>query len=296
MTSTRYAIGDIRLDRIDELCGPAVDPWYLLPELPRDAVARNRDWFVPTFYDEPSNKLVLSLHGWVVRTGRHTVLIEACGGNHKERPEYPRVHQLNTPWLERLRAADVDPAEIDYAFCSHLHVDHIGWFTELRDGRWVPTFPNAKYLMAKREYDNWNPATRTLPKLPLQGSCFEDCVEPIVASGQAVMVEDGHEIDAGMTVEASYGHTLGHCSVRATSRGETGIFCGDIMHSPIEMTYPHVNTYACEDQDAARRSRRALLEEATEHGHALLPAHFPAPYTMCKVRKAGDAFAVVKTG
>lgn len=293
MSRTQFAIGDIRLDRIDELCGPAVDPWMLLPELPADAVARNLEWFAPTFYDADESKLILSLHGWVVRTGRHTVLIEACGGNHKERPEYPRVHRLTTPWLDRLRAAGVDAAEIDYVFCSHLHVDHIGWFTELRDGRWAPTFPNAKYLMARREYDNWNPATRTLPPFGLQGACFEDSVAPIVASGQAVMVEDGHEIDDTLIVEASYGHTLGHCSVRATSGGETGIFCGDVMHSPIEMTYPHVNTYACEDPDAARTTRRVLLEEATEHGHALLPAHFPAPYTMCRVRRSGDAFSVV---
>lgn len=294
MDRTRYAIGDLHLERIHELSGPAVDPWYLLPELPADAIERNRDWFVPTFYDDAENKLILSLHGWIVRTERHTILIEACGGNHKNRPEYPRVHQLNTPWLDRLRAAGVAPEEIDYVFCSHLHVDHIGWFTELRDGNWVPTFPNAKYLMAKREFDDWNPVTRTLPPLPLQGACFADCVAPIVDSGQAVMIEDGHEIDAGLTIEASYGHTLGHCSVRATSRGETGIFCGDVMHSPIEMTYPHINTYACEDQDAARASRRSLLEEAAEFVHALLPAHFPAPYTMCRVRRSADAFAVME--
>ena len=178
-------------------------------------------------------------------------------------------------------------------FRSHLHVDHIGWYTELKDGRWVPTFPNAKYLMAQREFDNWNPATRTLPPLPLQGSCFEDSVRPVLERGQAVMVDDGHEIDDALKVEASYGHTLGHCSLRATSRGETGIFCGDIMHSPIEMTYPHVNTYACEDQAAARATRRKLLEEAAEYGHTLIPAHFPHPYSTAKVKRAGDGFSLL---
>lgn len=288
----RSAIGDIRLDRIHELSGPAVDPWFLLPELPRDAVERNLDWFAPTFYDVAEAKLVLSLHGWVVRTAHHTVLIEACGGNHKERPEYPRVHRLETPWLDRLRTAGIAPEEIDFVFCSHLHVDHIGWFTALEDDRWVPTFPNARYLMARREFDNWNPETRTLPPLPLQGNCFEDCVIPVVDSGQAVLVDDGHEIDDGLVVEASYGHTLGHCSVRATSGGETGIFCGDIVHSPIEMTYPHVNTYACEDQDAARTTRRALLEDAVEYGHRLMPAHFPDPFAVCRVERSGEGFSV----
>jgi len=287
-------IGDIRLDRIPEMSGPALDPGMLLPDLPPDAIERNLDWLAPSFYDTASEQLILSLHGWVVRTAHSTVLIEACGGNHKDRPEYPRVHQLDSPWLDRLRAAGVAPEEIDYVFCSHLHVDHIGWFTELQDGRWAPTFPNAKYLVARREYENWDPKTRTLPPLPLQGNCFEDCVMPVVEAGQAVLVDDGHEIDGALSVEASYGHTLGHCSVRAHSKGETGIFCGDIMHSPLEMAYPDVNTYACEDQDAARATRRKLLEEAAEHGHALLPAHFPDPYAMCGVERRGDGFSVVR--
>jgi len=292
--ATQFAIGDIRLDRIDEMSGPALDPRMLLPGLPADAIARNLDWLAPDFYDAAREQLVLSLHGWVVRTPHSTVLIEACGGNHKDRPEYPRVHQLDTPWLDRLRAAGVAPEEIDFVFCSHLHVDHIGWFTSLQDGRWAPTFPNARYLMARREYENWDPATRTLPPLPLQGNCFEDCVVPVVDSGQAVLVDDGHEIDGALTVEASYGHTLGHCSVRAASGGETGIFCGDIMHSPLEMVYPDVNTYACEDQDAARATRRNLLEDAAEHGHALLPAHFPDPYSMCRVGRDGDGFRIIR--
>ena len=288
-----FSIGSLVLNRIDEMCGPAVDPWFLLPELPIDAIERNLDWIAPFFFDTAESKLILSLHGWIVRTKHHTVLIEACGGNQKNRPEYPRVHQLETPWLERLRTSGVAPEEIDYVFCSHLHVDHIGWFTELKDGRWVPTFPNARYLIAQREFDNWNPETRALPQLALQGDCFEDCVVPIVDSGQAVLVDDGHQIDDGLSIEASYGHTLGHCSVRACSGGETGIFCGDIVHSPIEMTYPHVNTYACEDQQAARASRRALLEEAAEFGHRLLPAHFPPPFSSCLVERDGEGFQVL---
>jgi len=287
-----FAIGSLQLDRIDELCGPAVSPWKLLPELPQDAVERHRDWFAPVFYDTAEEALILSLHGWVVRTERFTVLVEACGGNHKDRPSYPRVDRLDTPWLDRLRAAGVAPEDIDFVFCSHLHVDHIGWFTELQDGRWTPTFPNAKYLMARREFDNWNPQTRTLPPFILQDDCFEDSITPIVDSGQAVLVDDGHQIDDSLTIEASYGHTLGHCSLRASSDGETGIFCGDVMHSPLEMAYPHVNTYACEDQEASRATRRKLLEEVAEEDHYLLPAHFPDPYTVCRVRRTADAFAV----
>jgi len=289
-------IGALRLDRIDELTGPVMAPHSLLPTLPADAVVRHAGWFAPHFYDPTADALVLSLHGWVVRTGRHTVLMEACGGNHKHRPECPRVHQLDSPWLARLRAAGVEPEEIDFVFCSHLHVDHIGWFTELKDGRWVPTFPNAKYLMARREFDNWNPATRTLPPFVMQGSCFDDCVVPVLERGQALIVDDGHEIDDHLKVEASYGHTLGHCSLRASSDGETAIFCGDVVHSPIEMVYPDVNTHACEDQVAARVTRRRMLEEAAEHGHVLVPAHFPHPYSTVKVRRAGDGFLPVLDG
>ena len=289
-----YAIGNLHLERIDEICGPAVNPWKLLPTLPGDAIDRHGDWLAPVFFDRDAAALILSLHAWIVRSERSTVLVEACGGNHKDRPSYPRVDRLDTPWLDRLHAAGVAPEDVDFVFCSHLHVDHIGWFTVRRDGSWQPTFPNAKYLIARREYDNWHPDTRTLPPFILQGDCFGDSVAPVVAAGQAVLVDDGHEFDNDLRIEASYGHTLGHCSLRATSRGETGIFCGDIMHSPIEMTYPDVNTYACEDQAAARATRRRLLEDAAEHGHMLLPAHFPAPYTIARVRRDGDGFAVMR--
>jgi len=287
-------IGALRLDRIDELVGPAASPFRLLPTLPQDALLRHADWFAPTFYDAAKDSLIMSLHGWVIRTGRHTVLMEACGGNHKPRLQYPRAHLLDTPWLARLREAGVAPEEIDYVFCSHLHVDHIGWFTEWKDRRWVPTFPNAKYLIARREYENWHPATRPFTDWSLQGSCFEDSVQPVVERGQAVLVEDGHAIDDHLRIEASYGHTLGHCNLRATSGGETGIFCGDILHTPIEMPYPHVNTYGCEDQEAARATRRRLLEEAAEYGHTLFPAHFPDPFSMLKVKRAGDGFLPVR--
>jgi glyoxylase-like metal-dependent hydrolase (beta-lactamase superfamily II) len=112
-------------------------------------------WLAPRYYRPERDALVLSMHAWVVKTGRHTVLIDTCIGNDKERMPRAHRHRMRTPFLERLRAAGNAPEDVDYVMCRHLHADHIGWNTVLKDGRWVPTFPKARYLFARIEYEHW---------------------------------------------------------------------------------------------------------------------------------------------
>jgi glyoxylase-like metal-dependent hydrolase (beta-lactamase superfamily II) len=112
-------------------------------------------WLAPRYYRPERDALVLSMHAWVVKTGRHTVLIDTCIGNDKERMPRAHRHRMRTPFLERLRAAGTAPEDVDYVMCRHLHADHIGWTTVLKDGRWVPTFPKARYLFARIEYEHW---------------------------------------------------------------------------------------------------------------------------------------------
>jgi glyoxylase-like metal-dependent hydrolase (beta-lactamase superfamily II) len=288
MDTTRIGIGNLEVMRIEESHGPGFSPQMMFPDLPPEALERHRDWMVPRYYNPQLNAFVSSIHSWLIRTSHHTVLIDTCVGNHKDRPEFPRFNRLDVPWLDRLAAAGVTPEQVDFVMCTHLHVDHVGWNTRLDNGRWVPTFPRAKYLFGRREFEHW-----TGEGAPAMGGrVIGDSVLPIVEAGLSHLVDDGYCLDDALTVEPTHGHTAGHVMIRARSGGATGLFIGDAMHNPIQCCYPDVNSAFCEDQDAARATRRHILGESAEHGHLLLPTHFGAPH-VGRVQAEGDAFVFV---
>src|SRR5262249_31341364 len=136
-----WSVGAISVTRIEEQLGPSsVPPDQYLVGLDRELLKQHQDWLVPNHYLPSVDRLVTSIHSWLLRTTRHTILLDTCGGNHKERPFSPRFHMLDTPYLSRLAEAGIRPEEIDIVMCTHLHADHVGWNTMRRDGRWVPTF------------------------------------------------------------------------------------------------------------------------------------------------------------
>src|SRR5262249_44915004 len=155
------------------------------------------------------------------------ILLDTCGGNHKTRPWSPRFHMRDTPYMSRLAEAGVSPDEIDIVMCTHLHADHVGWNTVQRNGRWVPTFPNAKYLFARKELAGLNASGNTGAAREPRSIMYDDSVLPVVEAGQAVLVDDGYAIDDAMTVRAAPGHTPGHVSVMLHDGDKRAVFCGD---------------------------------------------------------------------
>jgi glyoxylase-like metal-dependent hydrolase (beta-lactamase superfamily II) len=283
-----YQIGAVGIERVGEMLGPSMEPQVLFPELDPEVFARHLDWMVPHYYDPASRRFITSIHSWVVRTSRHTILVDACGGNHKPRPHSRRFHMNEGPYLDHLRAAGLSPEDIDIVLCTHLHVDHVGWNTRLQDGRWVPTFPNARYLFARAELSRLDPALRG-PIEDEDSLIYQDSVLPVIASGQARLIEGADEIEAGLAIEPAPGHTPGHVILKVASGGERAVFSGDLMHHPIQVYAPEWNSRFCEDPQAARASRRRVLEHCAETGALLLPAHFGAPHAG-HVRAAGDGF------
>ena len=153
------------------------------PELARSPLYRAGD-----------RRFILSHHSYLVRTPRWTAIVDTCCGNHKPRPRVPAWDNLNRPYLDNMQALGVAPEEVDFVMCTHLHVDHVGWNTRLLDGRWVPTFPNARYLMGREEYRHFEAAHNAAPKRPVNHGSFEDFVLPVVAAGLAELVETDHRV------------------------------------------------------------------------------------------------------
>ncbi len=279
-----WAIDKIKVDQVVEFAGAIFEPAVIFPKSTPAAIESHRHWLEPNLMDPKSKLLILSFHSFVVRTPRHAILVDTCGGNEKNRPEKPRYHMKSWPYLERLASAGVAPEAVDLVLCTHLHVDHVGWNTRLRDGRWVPTFPRAKYLFGRAEWEHWQEqAKRAGGKIERH---HEDSVLPVIEAGQAVFVETDHEIEEGIRLEPSPGHTPGHVCVHLAAAGREAVITGDMMHHALQVAEPDWSTCFCTDPDLAARTRRAFFERYGGTDALILPGHFPTP-TVGRIVRAG---------
>jgi glyoxylase-like metal-dependent hydrolase (beta-lactamase superfamily II) len=245
---------------------------------------------VPEHVQEGSDRLIGSVHTWIVKTPRHTILIDTCLGNHKQRHN-PGWSGLNTPFLDRLKACGCPAESVDFVMCTHLHVDHVGWNTKLENGRWVPTFPNAKYLFAKREYAHWESERKAQGEGKVNDGSFDDSVLPVVEAGKAVMIESDHQPDPLLTIRDYPGHTPGSIAINLKDQGRQACFSGDIMHHPIQVYHPDWSSQFCWDQALSAVSRRKLLEDCVESNALLCPAHFPGA-NAGYVKPEGSSFRI----
>ena len=278
--------GACRIASVEESTVPFRTPADIFPDATDALVAPHLSWMLPEFMDAASRKLLFSFQSFVVRTPRLTILVDACIGNHKDRPGRPAWHRQNFPYMANLAAAGVTPDEIDIVMCTHLHIDHVGWNTQLVDGRWVPTFPNARYVFSETEYRHWE---SMLGASDVGDNVFNDSVLPVVKAGRADLVRDDHEIDHGIVLEPTPGHTPGHVALRLDSEGDTALFTGDLFHHPLQIHEPQLSSSVCTDPDLSRRSRYDFLHKYADSGALVVPAHFTGA-GVGEIKSAGDGW------
>ncbi len=283
--------GSIEVMRIKETLGAAFPPAHLLPDLPAEAIERNLGWLAPNHYDPVKKRFVMGTHTWLLRTQKHVILVDTCIGNHKARPNSPGFDNLEQPYLERLAQAGFKPEDVDFVLCTHLHVDHVGWNTQLRDGRWVPTFPNAKVLCSKAELASAEAKAKANRPGDDDRAVWQDSLLPVLEAGQLLALEGRHAIEDGLLVDPTPGHTPGHVVLRAESAGERMLFAGDICHHPLQVYYPDVNSRFCEDAAGARAMRRRVLADCAESGALFAPAHWGPPHAG-RVESTGGSFSL----
>ena len=280
-------LGGLTIGRMLEQVTP-FDPFTFFPDSTPADWEPHKHWLQPGAMDPDSGELLLPMQSYVVRTAHHTILIDGCIGNHKERPNRPLWHLKNDDyWMDALKSHDVSVEDIDFVMCTHLHPDHVGWNTKLQDGRWVPTFPNARYVFSKVEADAWATGNPLFAR-----NAYEDSVLPVIAAGRADLVADDYALDDEVWLEPSPGHTPGHVSVRLSSGGANAVMCGDLMHSPIQCLYPQWRPWPDWDAQLACQTRRAFLERYCESDTLVCTAHFPLP-SAGRIVAQGDAFRFV---
>jgi len=280
----RWKIGDVSITRVIE----SETPWdgtLLLPEATAANVRKERDWLHPTFTDD-AGLLRMSIHAFVIESRGKRIVVDTCIGNDKERP-IPEWNRKQWPFLANLEQAGYPRESVDLVLCTHLHVDHVGWNTMLRGGRWVPTFPNATYLIGGTEWDFFSTAEEPFLKGPV-----DDSVRPVVAAGMSQLVDDAHRLTDEVWLESTPGHTPGHFSVRISSRGEEAVITGDLMHHPILCRYPEWDNKFDYDGPRAKKTRRAFCERYADSGVLVLGTHFATP-SAGRIRKQDDAYRFV---
>jgi len=270
---TEWRIGAALATRIEESYEPNFDARRFFPDWDAAVAQEHGAWLAPAHYDPASGFLKLSIHSWLLTLGGKRVLIDACVGNHKPRAARPKWNMMNTQYLERLATAGAKPEQIDMVMCTHLHVDHVGWNTRLVNGKWVPTFPNARYLFGRREWEHWSSEAA----LHRDGDVMGDSVQPVIDAGLAELVDMDHALTPEVRLEPTPGHTPGHVSVRITSQGEEAVITGDLMHHPLQCAEPDLANNFDVDAAAARRTRRDFLSRYSNQPVLVLGTHFAPP-------------------
>jgi len=283
-----WTVGEITVQRIDELALPPATGAWLLPGATPYAVAE-QDWLCPDFADD-QGALRIDSHSFAVTVGGRRILVDTGIGNGKKRAD-PAWRDLDTDYLQRLTAAGFSPDSVDLVILTHLHTDHVGWNTRLVEGSWVPTFPVARYLTARTEREFW----AGYPMDEARAQVFRDSVIPVEEAGLLDLVDvpgGGVEIVPGLRLVPTPGHTPGHLAVELTSRGRTALITGDCIHHPIQLARPAIGACVDIDPERSEATRREVLGSLAGTDTLLLGTHF-APPTAGRVVTHQGAYRLV---
>jgi glyoxylase-like metal-dependent hydrolase (beta-lactamase superfamily II) len=274
----RWRIGDVEITRVVESETP-IPTGFMFGDQKLE-ILEQASWLTP-YYVTPDRRLVTSIHAFVIDDGDHKIVVDTCVGNDKVR-RMPFWNRLQLPFLSHLEELGHPAESVDRVLCTHLHVDHVGWNTRWVDGRWVPTFPNARYLIGRTEWEHWS-AEPPDPGEDILG----DSVRPIVEAGLADLVESDHRVSPAVWLESTPGHTPGHVSVRIRSQGAEAVITGDLMHHPLQIADPDTATTFDSDTDRARRTRKEFVARYTDAPVLVLGTHFATPSGGRIVRERG---------
>ena len=282
---TQYSVGDMTIHRLVEQEQGFTPILEFLPTLTKEVLEENLSWLAPAGYNRETGNVVLCYQSYVVRTPHHNILIDACIGNDKSLPHRAAWNKKNDPnWMNALKAAGLGVEDIDFVMCTHLHADHVGWNTRLENGRWVPTFPKARYVFSKKEYSYWSEVHQ---KSALHH--FNDSVLPIIEANRAELVASEHALNDHIRLMPTPGHTPDHFAVCAGKGGDKAVFTGDLVHSPLQARYPELVMRVDFDRDQAARTRRAFFERYCDTDTLCCTMHFPSP-SVGYIKRWGDGF------
>ena len=277
-----WNVGKVRITKIVEL-ETVGSTRFILPLATNEEI-RKLPWLISEFATE-EGRLKMSIHSLVVETPKRRIVVDTGLGNDKQGRNVPTWNNRDTPFLETMTAAGFAPDSIDTVLCTHLHVDHVGWNTQLVGGKWLPSFAKARYVFGKTEYEHWRDHSTEPDKIAV----FNDSVKPIVDAGRADLVASDARICDEITLIPTPGHSPGHMSLLIRSDGEQGLLTGDVAHHPCQMAHLDWSSTADSDPAQSAATRRELFGRFADTPTTVIGGHFGA----ARIRRDGNAFKFV---
>ena len=266
---TILQLGAITVQRIVEHEIPVYLPTDMFDEATPEAIEPYRSWLEPKALCPTTGCLVMPVVSYLVKTRHHCILIDTCCGCDKSYADPPGWHlRRNELWLRNLETAGAHPNEIDFVFCTHLHSDHCGWNTRFVNGRWIPTFPNAKYIFARDEYQAMEDEGHQI---------FLDNILPIMEAKQAVLVDLDYALDDQLWLQPTIGHSIGHVAIHLQSGSNRATMCGDLIHNPVQLAEPEWSCNSDYDLAMSTKTRKDFLITHCDTSTLILTSHFPSP-------------------
>ena len=284
MGGNTWQVGNVKITCIIETIAERT-PEFGFRNLTTEQILE-QDWLRPHFATA-DGKLISCIQAFVVESQDRRIVVDTCVGNDKPRPGNPAWNMLQGSFLEDLAAAGYPRESIDTVLCTHLHIDHVGWNTMLVDGEWIPTFPNARYLLGRAEWEHWNQETAEAvagdvdPEIAANvfdtKAVNQDSIRPVIDAGLHELVEMDHRVTEEIRLEPTPGHTPGHVSVTIKSGGARAVITGDLMHHPIQCALPEVSSNFDHDAARALETRRSFLSRYADGESLVIGTHFSAP-------------------
>jgi glyoxylase-like metal-dependent hydrolase (beta-lactamase superfamily II) len=265
-----WQIGDVQVTRIVEV-NAHQDPFTMLSTECAPDEGRAHPWLMPHFAT-PEGIMKISFQAFALQTPGRTIIVDTCIGEDRD-SEFPIFTNMQSDYLRDLVAAGYDPQRVDCVLCTHLHFDHVGWNTRRVDGRFVPTFPNARYLFSKGEYEHWQAERQRGAHL----KHFPEAIDPVIQAGLVDLIDDAHQVCPEVSLFPTAGHTPHHVSVLIRSRGQEAVITGDLMHHPIQLARPDFPVNADSDKPQGVRTRTAFCERFADRDVTVIGSHFCDP-------------------
>lgn len=287
MESATWKVGNVKITQVIEIeAGIAIQEG--IPEATKENVSQI-SWLQPHFADK-NGSLKALVQAFVIATRDSRIMVDTCIGNSKARYSIPQWGNLQTDFLNRLEKGGYKRGDVDRVLCTHLHFDHVGWNTILADGKWVPTFPRARYVFAQQEFNYWK--SRPQSEVEDDHAGFADSVLPVWNAGLVDLVPPDYLISDEVALIPTPGHTPFHVSVLIKSGTEQAVITGDVLHHPCQMAQPQWESMFDSNKEQARLSRIALFERFADTNTLIIGSHFAIP-TAGYLRREKDAFKLV---
>jgi glyoxylase-like metal-dependent hydrolase (beta-lactamase superfamily II) len=267
-----WKVGEVEITRLVEVWKWEDDIWMVLEDS-KPPIVHTQPWLIPD-HATPEGRMFINFQAFFVRAGKRRIMIDTCIGADRER-QFPVFTQMRTTFMQDLASLGIAPNDIDTVLCTHLHFDHVGWNTHLVDGRWVPTFPRARYLFSRTEYDHWLMLRDTGGYHGVNH--LSDAVDPVIEAGLVDFIPHDYAITEEIRLLPTPGHTPGHVSVYIDSQGQQAVITGDLMHHPIQVAMPeHLATFDM-DKPAGAQTRVEFVKRVREKPVLVIGSHFADP-------------------